>query len=94
MNIVLLLGFLCVVCEATTGMRFSASPTIIFAAGKKPKIKNVKFLTNGPTTCRDIECRLLDLESMQNPLYFVHFYMSSVRNPGKLIVLGDIFACL
>ena len=89
-----MLGALCVVCKWTTGMRFSASPTIIFASGKKPKIKNVKFLTNGPSTCRDIECRLLDLESMQNPLYFGHVCRSSMRNPGKIIVLGDIFARL
>ena len=54
-----------------TGMRFPASPWSIFGYKKNSKIKNWKFLTNGASTCRDIDCRLLDLKSMQNPLYSV-----------------------
>ena len=30
-------------------------------------------MTNGAPTCRDIEGRLLDLKSMQNPVYFGTF---------------------
>ena len=57
-------------------------------SGKNPKIKNVKFLTNGPSTRRAIECRLLDLESMQNPLYFGTFS----GRVGDIADLGDVSA--
>ena len=74
---------------------FSFVVCIFWIVGKNPKIKNVKFLTNGASTCRDITqirnisfYHLLDLKSMQNPYVFVAFS----GRVGDIADLGDVSA--
>ena len=86
------LGLFYTVSKGGTAIGFPASPTINLGSKKNPKIKNVRFLTNGASTCRDVECRLLDLKSMQNPLYFGGFSDGIGDNTVISPILGDVSA--
>ena len=72
--------------------RFLASFYMYLGSGKNPKIKNVKFLTNGASTCRDItqnrQYHLLDLKTHQKHKDFV---LISGR-VGDISDLGDVSA--
>ena len=72
--------------------RFLASFCMYLGSGKKPKIKNIKFLTNGASTCRDVtqnrQYHLFDLKTRQKHKDFV---LISGR-VGDISDLGDVSA--